>query len=175
MKNIENVNFIKNPASASKLGQVGNGSERADPSIDASFEVITNEFIYNLNNNMKLPHHEIFRLPKKSPCLRKKYSGFLKHLSKLAKNSNNNDKTYLNEIIRKTSDAEEQYALVVFYWKCKGIKASTCHSYKKISEKEAKEIVELHKQGWSIYSIAKHFNRHTSTIHYFLKRMEVAK
>ena len=131
----------------------------------------TNELKYNLNKHLQLPHHEPLKITQKSPLLKQKYNDFLKYLATLAKNSDNNSKTHLKEIIKITSDAEEQYALVIFYWKCKGIITPKSHKYNKLQPHEIQKIKEMYVAGYSIYAIAKALNRHTSTIYYVLKRL----
>ena len=73
-------------------------------------------------------------------------------------------------ILKETSNAEEQYALVVFYWRCRGVKIATSHRYKPLTQQEMEEIRRLRSEGCSIYKIAKQLKRHVSTIYYALKR-----
>lgn len=68
-------------------------------------------------------------------------------------------------------DAEEQYYLITYYYRCKGLLAPK-HRYKPLTEHEKQEIVKLHVSGVSMAGIARRLQRHVSTIYYFLKRLE---
>jgi len=79
----------------------------------------------------------------------------------------------VQEIIKCTSNAEEQIALYKHYLNCKGVKISLKLTNRKYSikgpEVEAK-VVELYKQGYSKYKIAKTLKLHVSTVYYIIKR-----
>ena len=144
---------------------------------------VTNSSVFNLNKNLRIPHHSVLVRTGKSPQVKHKYPTTVKHLAKIAKTSPNKafGKTapegvaepmplHLLVITNTTSDAEEQYALLTVYWKCLGLKKANAHNYRKISPAEADYIRRAYIAGNSIYSIAKALNRSPSTIYYFLKR-----
>jgi|GEM_PF-6293325 len=137
-----------------------------------SEDLMTNKYLDNLNNQLKLPHHEVLVMSDKSPNIKKKYGNFVRYLVATAKSAETNE-TYIREIINKTSDAEEQYAMLTIVWKARGLKKANEHKYKKVSPAEVAKIRELYTAGHSIYSIAKYLNRHTSTIYYVLKRLNL--
>jgi len=47
-------------------------------------------------------------------------------------------------------------------------------NYQPLSLKEKQQIIEMYRQGYSIYAIAKKLKRHPSTIYYFLKLYQKA-
>jgi len=133
---------------------------------------ITNLAKFNINKHLELPHHSVLTKSTKIPKLKQKYPEVIKTLAGLAKNRRAiSHEVYINIIINTTDDAEEQYGLLLFFYKCCGIKAPSHHNYSKLSQNEMAKIREWYIAGKSIYSIAKALNRHVSTIYYALKRM----
>jgi len=133
---------------------------------------ITNVYKYNVNKHLELPHHEPLNVPKNIPKLLPKFYDTIKTLAGLAKNKRVLElKVYLDIIVRATDNADEQYGLLLFFYKCAGIKAPSHHNYRKLSPDELAKIREWYIAGKSIYAIAKALNRSPSTIYYALKRM----
>jgi len=133
---------------------------------------VTNEYRYNVNKHLELPHHEPLDVPRKIPKLLPKFHDTIKTLAGLAKNSKAIElKVHIDVIVRATSNADEQYGLLLFFYKCAGIKAPSHHNYRRLSTYELAKIRELYVAGKSVYAIAKALNRHVSTIYYALKRM----
>jgi len=133
---------------------------------------VTNLAKFNVNKHLELPHHSVLTKPTKVPKLMPKFADTIKTLAGLAKNKQAiSQKIYLDIIISATDNADEQYGLLLFFYKCCGIKAPSHHKYNKLSSNELAKIREWYIAGQSIYSIAKALNRHVSTIYYALKRM----
>ncbi|HDI51835.1 MAG TPA: hypothetical protein ENF45_04325 [Bacteroidetes bacterium] len=113
--------------------------------------------------------------------LKKLYPRAIKHLAKIAKISPNPPyggrgyPAHLKEIIKTTSDAEEQYALLVHYYNCLGLEVKKTRSYRPLTEDEKFRILSYYSSGYSVSKIAEALGRHVSTIYYFIKRYKAGK
>jgi len=133
-------------------------------------KMIENSYYYNFPAHSGRVLYRYRRLPK----LARRYSKALSILSFFARSSYPREKV-LYFILKTSSEPEVQYALLLHYYKCLGIKLPSHNNYKKISHEEAKTILEMYSQNFSIYQIAKTLNRHPSTIYYFLKKNDNRK
>ena len=120
-------------------------------------------------------HNAILRkVPKNKTPIKILYPRTVKHLAMLAK-SNGRARglpAHLREILRTTSDAEEQFALLKHYYNCMGIKVKVkTRNYNKLTEHEEALIVQYYRAGYSISKIARALGRHVSTVYYALKRL----
>jgi len=128
--------------------------------------MISLEQFFNVYNT----HHAPLTKPQKLPKLLPKFADVLRVLNAISKNDMaHRQKIYLDVIVKATDDALEQYALLLFYYKCRGIRAPNHHNYNKVGEAEKQFIHAYHQMGLSKYAIAKFLGRHVSTVYYVLK------
>jgi len=111
--------------------------------------------------------------------LKKLYPRAIKHLAKIAKISPNpyggrGYPAHLREIIKTTSDAEEQYALLVHYYNCLGLRIKK-RNYRPLTEDEKSRILSYYSSGYCVSKIAEALGRHVSTVYYFIKRYKAGK
>ena len=100
-------------------------------------------------------------------------------LAARARNAREAERAPLRVILEYTATGETdvQYYAVMFYYKllsshlnCQDLHPPKLRRYKRLTGVEKERIIEMWRQGASVYAIAKALGRHSSTIWYLLKR-----
>ena len=94
--------------------------------------------------------------------------GLVKLLKALAIHSELADKKHLDVILHFTSNAEDQYQLLILYWRFAGVLKTT--PTKMLRERKQQEILELRERGYSYEEIKNMTGLSIPVIYRYLKR-----